>query len=850
MKKLSLLISFFPVFLWGQLKIDFENGLPENHFQIPENRWGVSENHPLEGDFSLMHNFDNSESGEDRIFFSLPLAEKDSLFEISFYLQYAAKPSASNNWCILLCESSDSSHPSFESGLGLGVNRTGNNDSLYIYRYYKGEIKDEFNCGIDTEKDIGTEKCFFRLSFTPEGLVLRVELAGRDSQTCKVEMETGEVYPACISFIYSYTSSKDRLLKTDGIEFNYSDLVDSSPPFIEKIEHINPQKLSIAFDEKLFACEDGIEIHSNYYVEGFSMYEKHLEICFDSLDYPLSELSFSIEGLCDRSGNTGFYEEEYSFYYPEYRAIIFTEIMADPSPVVYLPEKEYLELLNRSAYTINLRNYTLSVNIKKWKLPEMVISPGEYLLITHIHEEDSYNCRAVGLFDSEYSLPNTGAEMALFTESDSLIDAVCYTVNFHERLKEAGGWSLERNDTDHFCSNFDNWNSSPGLSGGTPGNPNLANNGSEDLEGPKIRNVTWLENTVFSLIFDEAIDRKHFSSAREEFLYDNRGIDSIWLKFPVSDEIFVKVGKEESYVFGNILSDECGNLRYAPDTVYFSRPQRIRPGNIIISEVLFSTWPGCPEFVELYNNTDSVFSIADLYLVIDDSMPEETLSDKNLLFFPGEFLLVSKRTGLLSDWYDLPEDFNYIDFPGMRSLKDKSGKVSLISKSLVLIDEMEYHSEDHFPLLSESTGVSLERIMLNRTAGLFAGWHSASSFSGYASPGKINSVNVQPETGNIGLKSDDEVFTPDNDGDRDVAVFRLRLEQEGYVGVVRVFESSGIQVRMLANNFLLGKENTIIWDGRDDHGQLCQTGIYLIHMEAYHLSGKRKSSKETIVLRR
>ena len=129
-------------------------------------------------------------------------------------------------------------------------------------------------------------------------------------------------------------------------------------------------------------------------------------------------------------------------------------------------------------------------------------------------------------------------------------------------------------------------------------------------------------------------------------------------------------------------------------------------------------------------------------------------------------------------------------------------------------------------------------------------WHSASSIRGFATPGSLNSQNIMATEKESDFTCEYETFTPDNDGYRDVAVVNIKMEKEGYVAMIRVFDSSGRLKRTIGNNELLGIEETITWDGRDERGILCSSGIYLIHMEAFHLSGSKKVFKEAVVLSR
>ncbi len=56
--------------------------------------------------------------------------------------------------------------------------------------------------------------------------------------------------------------------------------------------------------------------------------------------------------------------------------VIISEIMADPVPAVDLPAKEYIELYNRTQYSFNLKNWSLSDGSTSCVIPEKLILPG------------------------------------------------------------------------------------------------------------------------------------------------------------------------------------------------------------------------------------------------------------------------------------------------------------------------------------------------------------------------------------------------------------------------------------------------------------------------------------------
>jgi flagellar hook assembly protein FlgD len=93
-----------------------------------------------------------------------------------------------------------------------------------------------------------------------------------------------------------------------------------------------------------------------------------------------------------------------------------------------------------------------------------------------------------------------------------------------------------------------------------------------------------------------------------------------------------------------------------------------------------------------------------------------------------------------------------------------------------------------------------------------------------------------------------EVFSPDNDGYQDVTNITFTIEEPGTVATIKIFDSRGRLLRILANNLLLGINQTITWDGLDDKNQKAPMGIYVVFIELFDLEGNVKQYKKSVVV--
>ncbi len=60
---------------------------------------------------------------------------------------------------------------------------------------------------------------------------------------------------------------------------------------------------------------------------------------------------------------------------------------------------------------------------------------------------------------------------------------------------------------------------------------------------------------------------------------------------------------------------------------------------------------------------------------------------------------------------------------------------------------------------------------------------------------------------------------------------RFTLEHKAYV-IIRIYDSLGKEVRMLANKFYFSGQHDVVWDGKDEKGQSISSGVYFYQLSA------------------
>ena len=183
------------------------------------------------------------------------------------------------------------------------------------------------------------------------------------------------------------------------------------------------------------------------------------------------------------------------------------------------------------------------------------------------------------------------------------------------------------------------------------------------------------------------------------------------------------------------------------------------------------------------------------------------------------------------------------------SFSNDKGNVIVLNAQGEIIDEVDYSEKWHFALLQNTKGVSLERIDYNASS-TRNNFHSAATSAGYATPGFKNSQYKIDEEISGEISISPEIFSPDNDGQRDFATINYSFSSPGYVTNITIFDASGRPVRYLQKNALSGTKGYYQWDGLDEKNRKLAQGIYIIYTEIFNKEGKKKQFKNTLVLGR
>lgn len=541
--------------------------------------------------------------------------------------------------------------------------------------------------------------------------------------------------------------------------------------------------------------------------------------------------------------------------------VMITEIMADPTPVVSLPNAEYIEIKNVSAIPFNINGWRLSDATSTATITtNFVLQPDSILILCANSNVAAFSVygRTIGV-TSFPSLDNDGDLLALRSPQNKIIHTVAYTSDWYgNEAKKDGGWSLEMIDIKNPCGGKDNWKASINNIGGTPGKTNSVNGTNADVTPPQLKRAYAIDSVTIVLIFNEPLDSATGAAVANYSLPGFIIASGITIA-PQFQTVQLKLSSPlpASTVY-NItatnVTDCKSNVIGAYNKAKVGLPQLPFVQDIVVNEILFNPKTPGSDYVEFYNTSKKVIDASKLYIANRGGTGAvaslKKISEEPFYIFPDEYIAVTNDAAVVKMQYLVKNEDALLQLPSLPSFPDDEGNVVLIDINGNIIDEVPYKDDWHFGLISTADGVALERIDPAGKSADKSNWHSAASTAGFGTPTYKNSQYKLTESINATIEVLPKIFSPDNDGTDDVAAISYKVEESGYVANVIIFDASGRIVKHLVRNALLGLSGKWNWDGLDEKQKKLAIGTYIIYTEIFNLQGKGKEFKNVVVLAR
>ena len=644
---------------------------------------------------------------------------------------------------------------------------------------------------------------------------------------------------------------------------------DVTPPSIQSIAPVSAFSADVLFSEPVdqvtsqtvanYSVNNGVGNPTAANIDGANPALVHL---FFNNPVPNGAVNtLTAANINDLAGNTLVSGTgTYTFYIAQRFDVVIDEIMADPNPVVLLPDAEYIELKNVSGKNINLAGFRLtSSSSSSGTFPSYNLPADSFLIVTTTTDAPLFSGYGSVLGLSSFTaLGNSGSTLSLISKEGVAIHTVSYDPTWYQNaVKSSGGWSLEMTDTKNPCTGAANWRASTDNRGGTPGIKNSTDALNPDNTAPIMVRAAAVDNVTLLVTFSEAIDSAKGATLSNYSI--SNGINNPVSAVVVSPD-FTKVqltlgtplANNIVYtITANQISDCTGNIITA-NTARFGLPGSIDSFDIVVNEVLFNPTPTSTDYVEIYNRSSKILDMKNLYIANRSGTTNllgsiTPLTNDNVLLFPGDYYVVSASGALVKQNYVAKNPDNFVDI-SLPLYSDDKGIVVLLNALGQVVDELAYDAKWHFALLDNVEGISLERVDYNKPTQNAQNWHSAASTVGFGTPGYQNSQYRTDITVSGEVAVTPKIFSPDNDGYEDFTTINYQLADLGYVANITIFDAVGRPVRILTQNATLGQKGIFRWDGLNDKKTKVPVGSYVVYTEIFNLEGKKRSFKNVVVV--
>ena len=856
MKKPLLLLLLLPFSLFAQVIDDFSDG---DFTQNPT--WsGTTEQYVVNNSRQLQLNAE----GEGTAYLSLPITEYESM-EWQFWIREAFAPSG-NNYSDVWLSADNADLSQVIQGYFLRFGEGGSSDAITLFRKdadgqqqvcrgTEGAIAASFAVSVkvtcDREGNWMLQTCYDN-----SGIYL-IEAQGVDNTYGR---------SGYFGFWSKFTSSNAKKFYFDDVYVGPR-IADYDPPMLLSCGVLDLTHLQLAFNEALdeasalnpgnYFIDNGLG-HPNSVSFGENVATVVLELereMSNGVNYTLT-----VSNIKDLWNNTmAPVTTLFSIYEASEYDIVINEIMADPNPVVGLPEWEYVELYNTTEFGIDLKDWQIQIGSNDNTFDNYVLAPHGYVILCHndaVSELRQYgDCIGFGSF----SVGNSSSAMYLYNKSGELISRVNFSNTwYHDPDKDNGGWSVEQIDPLNPCAGASNWTASTDASGGTPGRINSVNG--ENNVAPQVERVSMFGNQIVQIWFDQQMNPTDLLEM-QHFLVEEIGEHPQLTVINPLDGTYVELHFGQSFVEGivytlviNDITNCVGTTIEVNTRVQFGIPNEIAEGEILINEILFDPITPGVDYVELYNNTDKTFDLSTMLLgVIKESFPnpaDTTLKEitaDSRLFLPHTYVLLSTNSEIVGQQYDCPTD-NFVQMASFPSYANAGGTAVLKSKDGITIDQVYYSEKMHYPLLKVTKGVSLERVSFDQPSMDANNWHSAAEQVHFGTPGYENSMMHSAEPSNDEISISPDIFSPDGDGYDDACFINYHFDEAGYTMNIYIFNVAGQLIRHLAKGELVGQEGSVLWNGLDNNGNKVPVGVYVVVTEVFNFEGKVKQFKNAAVV--
>ncbi|MCM0059532.1 MAG: lamin tail domain-containing protein [Algoriphagus sp.] len=687
-------------------------------------------------------------------------------------------------------------------------------------------------------------------SFSKIELEVPAQFSGREEVFLSLEVGIGAGTGSAARWVMDAFGLEDRV-------------VDEVAPQVEQVKGFGSKEVLVVFSEPVDPVFSQLPL--GYALEGKAPLEVRrladsvVVLAFEEELVEEKEYPLFLQQVADLQGNF-MADTLIKFRYTDpqsfgLKSLVINEVMAAPRQDQDLPFVEYVELMNPLEKELRLEGLIFSTSTSQVVLPPYWIAPGEMVLLCPSLQAGLLRPFGKVLAIENWPvLPNSGTTLRVREHLGQLIDQLSYLTSSWGGTEFAnGGYSLELPDPLYRCEGTSLLGPSRDPRRGTPGTQN-SNYERQEATGPLQAEASWFTNSkTITISLNQAILPKIGIAA---FVFTPElATDSSWV-FASGKRIGISLAAPAKgslpYRMKATALEPCIGVSGGFETSLILGEEPAS-GELVLNELLVDPRPGDPKFVEIHNTSSQKYLSLNgwaLAMREGEGAPQQVqiFGEEGQILPAKGFLALSIDPDRLRLTYPQSATGDMMRVKGLPSLPLKGGTLLLLSPGGEVFESLSYREAWHHPLLRTTKGVSLERIAPLIAMTDQGNWHSASSASGYGTPGRKNSIVVDTLGEEQLLLIDPQVFDPDGSSGPNFVTVRYSLEQAGWVGSFTVYSAAGREVAVLGQQQILGTSGMYSWSGTDGGGRRVRPGYYVLVAQLFDLNGRIKVIKKAFVV--
>jgi len=505
--------------------------------------------------------------------------------------------------------------------------------------------------------------------------------------------------------------------------------------------------------------------------------------------------------------------------------VIINEIFADPTPQVGLPAEEFVELYNTSSNAFVLSNWQFVNTTTIKTIPNFTLQPNSYVILCDVNDTGLYSSYGNVIGISSFSaLTNGGDSLTLMDNNNTVLDVVVYDIGWYQDgVKDDGGYTLERINPNHPCSNSLNWIASDDVSGGTPGVQNSVFNNAPDMDAPTIQGGSILSANQINVLFNETMDS--ISLVNSTYILTN-GITVTAVTGVVVNADFQGVNltlglaldSSTVYTLTIVGANDCSGNLLNTNTIDFGIGKAPQKYEIVINELYPDPTPsnGLPlaDYLEIYNTTNKIIDLTNCWIADLTSMDQLNVGK----ILPGEHIIICDNSFEI----EFAPFGKVVTVNSLPSLNNSEDEITLFAPDTTLIHSVHYFDTWYRDDNKKDGGWSLEMIDPNNPCGEAENWMASTKFFG-GTPGTLNTAFganpdvVLPRLTEANALNDSTIrvtFSEPLDNDGMLAAIYVINNGIG-IGTVEVVDNKNVQLN-LSNKLTFQIKYTITITGAFD----------------------------------